>query len=296
MLIDIHSHLNHYCFKDDLGIVIENARKANVKVILTAGINPETNRKALEIAKKHDIVKACLGIYPVQYENNNNSENNKKNDNPNTIIKNNEIKTIEKNYYSIIKNENNTKNNENKIEIDKELRFIEKNKKNIVAIGEVGLDYSMAKSNIKEQKNQFQKFIILAEKINKPIIIHSRKAENDCIEMLQSSKLKKVIMHCFGGRKSLVKKIIGNGWFLTAPTCITRATQFQENAKLCPITQLFCETDAPYLSPFKAKTGEFQRNEPAFIIEAYKKVAEIKGMELKEVINNVWMNWQRVFS
>ena len=103
-------------------------------------------------------------------------------------------------------------------------------------------------------------------------------------------------MHCFGGRKSLVKKIIGNWWFLTAPTCITRATQFQENVKLTPITQLFCETDAPYLSPFKSKTGEFQRNEPAFIIEAYKKVAEIKGMELKEVVNNIWMNWQRVFS
>ena len=273
MLIDIHSHLDHHYFKDDLDIVIENARKANVKVILTAGINPETNRKALEIANKYDIVKACLGIYPVQYENNNNPENNKKNDNPNTIIK----------------------NNKNKIDIDKELRFIEKNKNKIAAVGEVGLDYSSIENNVKKQKEQFEKIIQLTEKLSKPIIIHSRKAENDCIEMLQSSKLKKVIMHCFGGRKSLVKKIIDNGWFLTAPTCITRATQFQENAKLCPITQLFCETDAPYLSPFKSKTGEFQRNEPAFIIEAYKKVAEIKGMELKEVINNVWMNFQTVF-
>jgi len=58
--------------------------------------------------------------------------------------------------------------------------------------------------------------IALAERTNKPIIIHSRKAEEDAIEMLQSSKLKKIIMHCFGGRKSLVKKIIDNGWFLTA--------------------------------------------------------------------------------
>ena len=93
------------------------------------------------------------------------------------------------------------------------------------------------------------------------------------------------------------KKIIDNGWYLTAPTCITRAMQFQENVKLCPITQLFCETDAPYLSPFRDANNPkiFQRNEPAFIIEAYKKIAEIKGMELKEVVNNVWMNWQRVF-
>ncbi|MBI2523356.1 TatD family hydrolase [Candidatus Woesearchaeota archaeon] len=278
MIIDIHSHLDHHYFKDDLDKVIENARKAGVKVILTAGINPETNRKVLEIAKKYDIVKACLGIYPVQYENDNKNGTTTKNNNEG-------VKNIK----------NNSSKNKNKLDIDNELKFIEKNNKSIAGIGEVGLDYSSIENNAKEQKAQFERVIQLTEKLNKLIIIHSRKAEEDCIEMLQSSKLKKVIMHCFGGRKSLVKKIIDNGWFLTAPTCITRATQFQENAKLCPITQLFCETDAPYLSPFKSKTGEFQRNEPAFIIESYKKVAEIKGMELKEVINNVWMNWQRVF-
>ena len=291
MLIDIHSHLDHHYFKDDLDKVIENAGKAGVKVILTAGINPETNRKALEIAKKHDIVKACLGIYPVQYEDNNNIKKFAIDNKVNTTIKNSNNKNkIQK--YEFKKN---NPEYENKINFDEELKFIEKNKNKIAAVGEVGLDFKERK-NISEQKELFEKIMQLTEKINKPIIVHSRKAEQDCIDMLQSSKLKKVIMHCFGGRKSLVKKIIDNGWFLTAPTCITRATQFQENAKLCPITQLFCETDAPYLSPFKAKIGEFQRNEPAFIIEAYKKVAEIKGMELKEVINNVWMNWQGIFS
>src|SRR3990167_5885245 len=95
MLIDIHSHLDHHYFKDDLDKVIENARKAGVKVILTAGINPETNRKTLELAGKYDIVKACLGIYPVQYEDNNNTKNNIKNYDSNGIT--NKTKTIEKN-------------------------------------------------------------------------------------------------------------------------------------------------------------------------------------------------------
>ena len=286
MLIDIHSHLDHAYFKEDLGKVIENARKANVMVILTAGINPETNRKALKLAEKYDIVKSCLGFYPVQYENDNESyaaiENNSK-----------EIKNIKNDKFTA-KDSGESKNNENKADIDEELRFVEKNKNKIAAVGEAGLDYK-EKKNINEQKKSFEKIIQLAERINKPVIVHSRKAENDCIDMLKSSKLKKIIMHCFGGRKSLVKKIIDNGWFLTAPTCITRAAQFQENAKLCPITQLFCETDAPYLSPYKNKDGSFSRNEPAYIIEAYRKVAEIKGMELKEVVNNMWMNWQRVF-
>ena len=290
MLIDIHCHLDHCYFKDDLDKVIDNAKKANVKIILTAGINPEKNRISLEIAKKYDIVKACLGIYPIQNNNDNEKIKQQKNN------KNNNLKNIEK---------RKIKNNK-KINIDEEIKFIEKNKNKIMAIGEVGLDYFWVKDNIKEQKELFEKMISVAEKLNKPIIVHSRKAEQDCIEMLQSSKLKKIIMHCFTGKKSLVVKIIDSNWFLTAPTCITRSTQFQENVKITPITQLFSETDAPYLSPFKnarnlpsqisAPIELGKRNEPAFVIEAYKKVAEIKNMELKEVVNNIWMNWQKTFS
>ena len=97
-------------------------------------------------------------------------------------------------------------------------------------------------------------------------------------------------MHCFSGRKSLVMRIVDNGWFLTIPTNVVRSLQFQENAKIAPITQLFCETDSPYLSPYKE-----QSNEPAFVIESYKKIAEIKNMDINEVANNTYMNWQRIF-
>lgn len=97
-------------------------------------------------------------------------------------------------------------------------------------------------------------------------------------------------MHCFTGKKKLVKRIQNNGWFLTIPTCVVRSFQFQDIAKEVPLSQLFCETDAPYLSPYKDK-----KNEPAFVIESYKKIAEIKGMDLNEVVNNIWMNWQKVF-
>ena len=108
--------------------------------------------------------------------------------------------------------------------------------------------------------------------------------------MLESSKNKKIIMHCFSGRKSLVMRIVDNGWFLTIPTNVVRSLQFQENAKIAPITQLFCETDSPYLSPYRD-----QSNEPAFVIESYKKIAEIKNMDINEVTNNIYMNWQRIF-
>ena len=176
MLIDIHCHLDQCYFKDDLDKVIDNAKKANVKVILTAGVNPETNRKTLEIAEKYAIVKASLGIYPIQ-----------------TLQK-----EIEAGSYPL---------KENKFNIDEEIKFIENNKNKIMAIGEVGLDYSQ-KEDPKKQKELFEKLINATEKLNKPIIVHSRKAEQDCIDILQSSKLKKIIMHCFTGKKNLVKKII----------------------------------------------------------------------------------------
>lgn len=258
MLIDIHSHLDHCYFNDDREKVINNAEKSGVKVAVTSGINPETNRKALKLAEKFEIVKASIGIYPIKPLR----------------------KEIESGDFQM---------EDNIFDIDEEIKFIIKNKKEIVYLGECGLDYLIIKDN-KDQKKLFFKMIELAEKINKPLLVHSRKAEQDCIDMLESSKLKKIIMHCFTGKKKLVKKINNNGWFLTIPTCVVRSQQFQDIICETPINQLFCETDAPYLSPFKDT-----RNEPAFIIESYKKLAEIKKMDLKEVINNIWMNWQRTF-
>jgi len=249
LLIDIHLHLDHCYFNDDRDKVVENAKTAGVKVVLTAGMDSESNKEALKLASKYDIVKACLGIYP------------------------------RSNFDEIEIND-----------IEKEMKFYTKNKTKFVAIGEVGLDYLDKNTEFKPQRDVFRQMIQIAEKLNKPIIVHSRKAEQDCVDILKSSKLKKIIMHCFCGKKSLVKDVIDNGWFLTVPTCVVRSQQFQENIKLAPINQLFCETDSPYLSPFKDK-----RNEPAFIIESYKKIAEIKKMELKEVINNIWMNWQKTF-
>ena len=152
----------------------------------------------------------------------------------------------------------------------------------------MGLDFVHGEN--RQQIEDFEKMIKLAEELKKPIVIHSRKAEQKCVEMLESSTNKKIVMHCFSGKKFLVKRITDNGWFLTAPTIVVRSQQFQDIAKNVPITQLFCETDSPYLSPYKERL-----NEPAFVIESYSKIAEIKNMDVNEVMNNIYMNWQKVF-
>ncbi len=257
LLVDVHSHLDHALLINKIDEVVLRAKAAGVRHIVTNGVNPETNRKCLELSRKYEIVKCAMGIYP----------------------------------RDALKKETESGDcpaNTSGFDVDEEIRFIRKNKSSIVAVSEVGLDFVDGES--RQQIEDFEKMIKLAEELKKPIVVHSRKAEQKCIELLEASKLKKVVMHCFSGKKSLVKRIADNGWFLTAPTIVVRSQQFQEIVKNVPISQLFCETDSPYLSPYKGRW-----NEPSFVIESYNKIAEIKKMNINGVANNVYMNWQRVF-
>jgi TatD DNase family protein len=174
-------------------------------------------------------------------------------------------------------------------EIDNELHFIYGNLENIKAISEVGLDFLKSDDRDK-QRRVFEKVITLGEKTKLPLIVHSRRAEEDVIEMLQSSRLKKIIMHCFSGNFRLVKKIEDNGWFLSIPTNVVFSKHFQQIVRMVNINHMFTETDSPYLNPYNR-----ERNEPAFVVEAIIKIAKIKQMTEEEVMNNIYKNYQSIF-
>ena len=174
--------------------------------------------------------------------------------------------------------------------LDEELDFIRKNREKIVALGEIGLDFKEDLTNRERQKEIFQKIINLSFELDIPLIVHSRKAEKECIEMLEKAGAKKVVMHCFSGNFGLVKKIIENGWFFSIPASIKFSEHFQKLVKECPISQLFCETDSPYLHPDKERD-----NEPMNVAESYKKIAEIKGISLKECEREIEKNYKRLF-
>src|SRR3989344_361706 len=134
MLVDVHAHLDDKAFENDIDEVIQRAEKAGVKKIITQGVHHESNLKVLELAKKYKIVEAALGMYPINCLN---------------------VK---------IKPEFKTYNKETKIELDETLKFIQKNKDKIVAIGEVGIDYKYSDDK-KPQIENFQKIIDLSKKI-----------------------------------------------------------------------------------------------------------------------------------
>jgi len=167
--------------------------------------------------------------------------------------------------------------------------FIEQHKKEFVAIGEVGLDFVSGYRN-KEQKENFFKIMELVEKLKKPIIVHSRKAEKDVIEMLESSKIKKILLHCFSGSMKLVKRAEDNGWMFSIPTNVVYSQHFQTLAQRVSINNLLTETDSPFLSPVRG-----ERNEPKNVSFTVKKISEIKKLDEGETKKIIFMNFKNIF-
>ncbi|MBT7902369.1 TatD family hydrolase [Candidatus Woesearchaeota archaeon] len=254
-IVDVHAHLDHPLIKDIEG-VIKRAKAFGVKKIITNGLNYQTNRLSLDLAKKYDIVEAALGIYP-----------------PDALEK-----EVEEDGSDIELQPFN---------IDDELKFIKKQKP--IALGEIGLEYKYG-TDFEAQKLLFRKFIDLGAKLKVPLIIHSRKAEQNVIDILESANAKKVVLHCFCGKHKLVKRAAENGWHFSIPTNVLRSQHFQKVVEIVGINQLLTETDAPYLSPVPGTI-----NEPSFIVGSIKKIAEIKKMTEQETANNIFKNYLQLF-
>ncbi len=174
-------------------------------------------------------------------------------------------------------------------DVEKSITFIRSHKKDICAIGEVGLDGTY--ENMALQQEIFSKMISLAKELDKPISIHTRKAEELVLKQLTEEKASKAHLHCFMGSRKLVKESVKAGHYFSIPCTIERSTHFQEIAKIVPLNLLLTETDSPYLGAVKG-----ERNEPAKIVECVKKIAEIKGIEVEEMKKILFMNYQRLFS
>lgn len=174
-------------------------------------------------------------------------------------------------------------------EVDSEIDFIKKNKP--FAIGEVGLDlHNKANDNLERQKKIFEKFILLAKELGVPLIVHSRKAEKEVVDFLEGFFYDKIVIHCFCGNMKLVRRIVDNGWSLSIPSSVKHSEHFQNVIGIVPIEQLFCETDSPFLHPDK----KFP-NESVNVIESYKKIAEIKGIDIGEVEKKIEENFEKLF-
>ena len=164
----------------------------------------------------------------------------------------------------------------------------------IVAIGEIGLDYYWNKDNKELQKELFIKQIEIANRLEKPIIIHTRDASIDTIEILKRYPVKKKgVFHCCPLNQELIKEGLKLGYYISFSGNITfKNAKSEECVSLVPLDKVLIETDSPYLSPepFRGK-----RNDSRNVKLVAQKIADIKGITLEEVARITYNNANKIF-
>lgn len=281
MVIDTHAHLQFPEFSFDIEEVLKRASKAGVKKIINVGCNLEACERGLELIEEYDDfgdgsgeglggrksfgveLFATLGLHPYDVE----------------FL----TEEVLKDWEEKIKKFDSGKGNG-------------KNVRKIVAIGEIGLDYFKSKVPKDVQKDAFKRQLEFALKVGFPIIVHNREADEDSLRILKEvsaagvlgrgigtggTSAMKVVFHCYGSSLDFAKELWKGGFYTSFTGVITypNASNLREVVKECPLDRWMVETDCPYLAPqgFRGK-----RNEPSYVVEVLKKVAELKGLAFED--------------
>lgn len=172
----------------------------------------------------------------------------------------------------------------------------------VVAIGECGLDYYRIKNHesgiMDRQREVFRQQIELAKEVPKPLVIHCRNAFRDLISILDSCFMiydsrPAGVVHFFSGSWEDAEKLLELGFYLSFGGVITFAREYDEVIQKTPLERLLLETDAPYVAPAPYRG---KRNEPAYVIEVAKKIAELRGVGFEEVSAITTANAKTLFS
>ncbi len=167
-------------------------------------------------------------------------------------------------------------------------------RKKVVAYGEIGLDFFRNISPPEKQLDMFGRQLELANELKLPVIIHDREAHEQTLKMVRASGIHRGVFHCFSGDYDMAQKCIDLGFYISVPGVVTfdKAKNIRDVAQRVPLSSLFLETDAPFLAPVPHRG---KRNEPSFIIHTAKKVAELKGVSLGEVVQATTKNAKSLF-
>ena len=254
---DSHSHYNDEKFNEDREQIIKETYEAGITKFVCAGYNIESSLFSLEISKKYEFIYSICGISP------------------------NDIPQSEQQLWKDI------------AEISK---IVKENKsKKLVAIGEIGLDYYWNKENKELQKQAFIKQIELANELELPIVIHSRDASVDTIDIIRNNKVKKAgIFHCCQLNQELVRQALELGYYISfaGPITFKNSKNAPEIIKIVPMDRILIETDSPYLSP---EPNRGKRNDCRNVRYVAQKIADVKELTVEEVAQKTYENAIRIF-
>ena len=251
---DSHSHLNDEKFDEDRDKIIKEIYEAGTTNFVTAGYSVEGSKKAVEIANNYDFIYATAGISP------------------------NDIPETEKELRKQLS----------------EIRDLAKSNKKVLAIGEIGLDYYWNVENKQLQKIAFIEQIKLANELNLPIVIHTRDAVMDTIQILKENEVKnKGIFHCCPQNRELIKEGLKLGYYISfaGPITFKNSKNADEMINLVPDDRILIETDSPYLAPEPLRGT---MNTPVNVKHVAQKVANAKGLKLEDVEKITAENVRRI--
>ena len=252
---DSHAHLDDEKFNEDREELILEIKKAGITKFISAGYSLEGSIRAIELSKKYDFIYPTCGISP--------------NDIP---------QTEEELWKSLAKIE----------------ELIKENSK-IVAVGEIGLDYYWEKENKEIQKLAFIEQIKIANKYDLPIVIHTREAVMDTLEILKENSVnKKGIFHCCPLNRELVKEALKLGFYISfaGPITFKNSKNANEIIETVPNDKMLIETDSPYLSPEPLRG---RRNDPRNVKYIAQKIADVKNMTIEEVAKQTYENAEKIY-
>ena len=252
---DNHAHLDDEKFNEDREELIKRIYDEGITKVISAGYSLESSIDAVNLAKKYDFIYATCGISP------------------------NDIPQTEEELWKML---------------DKIKKLVQENNK-IVAIGEIGLDYYWNKENKELQKKAFIKQIELANELELPIVIHTREASVDTIEILKQNPVnKKGVFHCCPLNQELVKQGLDLDFYisLAGPVTFKNSKNADEVIKLIPNDRILIETDSPYLAPEPVRGT---RNTPINVKHTAQKIANVKGISLEEIAKTTYENAKKIY-
>jgi TatD DNase family protein len=266
MFIDSHAHIHDEKFDIDRENVIKRFFDSGGENIITIGTNEQSSNQAVKLAQKYKNIYATIGLHPLHlFECNNCGE---------------EEQLNEKFDYQ---------------------KYFELSKKNeVVAIGEVGLDYHHFSENDdiekikKEQRRVLVEFIKICNEVRKPIVIHCWDGYDELLEILIQNNLeKKGVIHSYIGSWKNAQKFIELGFKIGLNGIATYGESYDKLIRNIDLNDLLIETDAPYLPP--RPLPRENRCEPKDVELVAKKIAQVKGIEVKKVIEQTTRNAKELF-
>ena len=270
-LFDVHTHTHFAAYANETDAVIQRGLDAGIWLV-NVGTQRDTSLGAVETAKRFSMgVYATIGLHPIH---------------------------TGKSFHDAQELGGEDKGFTSRGEVfDYDYYLKLGQEREVVGVGECGLDYYRLEENTKPmQMSAFEKQIALSRELGKPLMIHCRNAFGDLVDMLhgRKDKLNSIpgIVHFFAGSVDDARRLLDLGFSFSFGGVLTFARDYDEVVRFIPMDHIVLETDAPYITPVPYRG---KRNEPSYIIEVAKKIAELKQISLEEAAERTTANARRIF-